>query len=58
MTTLKNTHSLFELFVNSGVKLLMNSGEIYDHVYQPALLIMKSSAHPVAAGAFNAIFSA
>ncbi|CAG8398951.1 unnamed protein product [Penicillium salamii] len=50
--------SFLESFVNSGDKLLMLSWEIYDHLYQSALLKMESSAHAVAAGAFNTIFSA
>jgi hypothetical protein len=50
--------SFLECFVNSGDKLLMLSWEIYDHVSQSALLKMESSAHAVAAGAFNTIFSA
>lgn len=50
--------SFLECFVNSGDKLLMLSWESYDHISQSALLKMESSAHAVAAGAFNTIFSA
>ncbi|CAG7949415.1 unnamed protein product [Penicillium nalgiovense] len=50
--------SFLKCFVNSGDKLLMPSWESYDHITQSALLKMESSAHAVAAGAFNTIFSA
>lgn len=50
--------SFRESSVNSGDKLPMLSWEIYDHLSQSALLEMKSSAHVVAAGAINTIFSA
>lgn len=51
-------HSFLECFVNSEDKLLRLSWELYDHVSQSALLKMESSAHAVAIGAFNTIFSA
>ncbi|KAJ5787135.1 hypothetical protein N7457_002125 [Penicillium paradoxum] len=50
--------SFRECFVNSEDNLLTLSWDIYDHVFQSALLRMQSRPHAVAVGTFNNIFSA